>query len=443
MKDLVITKLSDKGVGIAYDNGDEFYVKNALIGEKVSVHELDYFAKGSKRRDCTLETIHTRSHIRCEPLCDNFNVCGSCHLQHMTLKGQHQIKFDDIKASAKLLGIDDKVCSHILFNKDAKNLRNKTIRKFFKDKNGQIICGFYKTHSHSVVDIKKCPLEPSWFDAICSSFCTLFEDNNISIYDEISECGCVRSIMLRDVGKRLLMLYVAYDLSLDIKDKIKALCTNFNVDVIAISTIAYNTNSLNKGTIEYLTKNTCVRTKIMDLSFNVFVNTFLQVNSDSMALMYDEAIAYVKKSCNRDLVLDLCCGVGTMTLSLAKHFKKVIGVEIVKSSIDAAIENAKANNIDNVSFILDDINSFMPKFKDKKVNAIIADPARVGLGSSAKAIASLQGPLYVVLIFCSLKAFSRDVKVFLDNGFVVDKILGVDMFLHTRHVETMIFLKKE
>ena len=141
--------------------------------------------------------------------------------------------------------------------------------------------------------------------------------------------------------------------------------------------------------------------------------------------------------------LNTCCGVGTMTLSLAKHFKKVIGVEIVKSSIDAALENAKANNIDNVSFILDDINSFMPKFKDKKVNAIIADPARVGLGSSAKAIASLQGPLYVVLIFCSLKAFSRDVKVFLDNGFVVDKILGVDMFLHTRHVETMIFLKKE
>lgn len=443
MKDLVITKLSDKGVGIAFDNGDEFYVKNALVGESVSVNELDYFAKGSKRRDCTLVKINTRSDVRCEPICDSFNTCGSCHLQHMTIKAQHQIKYDDIVSCAKTLSLHNKVCKTILFNKDAQNLRNKSIRKFFKDKDGHIICGFYESYSHNVVDIKRCPLEPSWFDAICASFCKFFEDNDISIYDENSHCGKIRSVMLRDVGKRLLMLYVAEDLSFDIKDKIKALCKNFNIEVIAISTIACNTNSLNKGTIEYLSLKKCIKTKILDFNFNVGVNTFLQVNPDSMALMYQEAVDYVKKACNRDLVLDLCCGVGTMTLSLSKYFKKVIGVEIVKSSIDAAIDNAKDNNIDNVSFVCDDINNFMPKFKDKKINAIIADPSRVGLGTSAKAIATLKGPLYVTLIFCSLKAFVRDVKVFLDNGFVVDKILGVDMFLHTRHVETMVFLRKE
>lgn len=443
MKDLVITKLSDKGVGIAFDNGDAFYVKNALVGEKVSVKELDYFAKGSKRRDCTLIKINTRSDVRCEPICDSFNICGSCHLQHMTLEAQHQIKRDDILSCAKTLSLEDKVDKKILFNKDGLNLRNKSIRKFFKDEKGHIICGFYETHSHKVVDIKRCPLEPLWFDDFCASLCKLFESLHISIYSDLTATGVVRSILLRDVGKRVMMLYVASSLSLDVKDKIKNLAKNYAIDVIAISKIEDNTNSLNKGVIEYLTKSITVKTKILDFSFNVGVNTFLQVNKESMALMYKEAVNYVKQANKDSIALDLCCGVGTMSLALCEHFKQVIGVEIVQSSIDAAIKNAKDNNIDNISFICDDINTFMPKFHDKNIRAIIADPSRVGLGASAKAIASLKGPLYVTLIFCSLKAFCRDVKVFLDNGFIVDRILGVDMFLYTRHIETMVFLRKD
>ena len=153
------------------------------------------------------------------------------------------------------------------------------------------------------------------------------------------------------------------------------------------------------------------------------------------------------RSCGEDkdkTALDLCCGVGTMTLPLSKNFKKVIGVEIVPESIKAAIENAKHNHIENTEFIVGDIREVINSLvKAKDISSIICDPSRVGIGDEAcKALSRLNSPIKLAYIFCSLKALERDLKSLKDSGFVIDEVQGFDMFPYSSHIETVVLLSK-
>lgn len=159
--------------------------------------------------------------------------------------------------------------------------------------------------------------------------------------------------------------------------------------------------------------------------------------------MYEKAVSFCGE--NKDkTALDLCCGVGTMTLPLSKNFKKVIGVEIVPESIAAAIENAKHNHIDNTEFIVGDIREVINSLvKAKDISSIICDPSRVGIGDDAcKALSRLNSPIKLAYIFCSLKALERDLKNLKDNGFVIDEVQGFDMFPYSSHIETVVLLSK-
>ena len=157
-----------------------------------------------------------------------------------------------------------------------------------------------------------------------------------------------------------------------------------------------------------------------------------QVNASASACANSNATASgAGAACKqgRGKAIDLCCGVGTMTLALADHFDEVTGVEIVQSSIDAAKENAQRNGISNVSFIASDMSKALPKLLSKDmlsdVKAVIADPARAGIGANnAALLAKIKGPCKVSMIFCSLKALKRDLTPLLLGGFKIDYVQG-------------------
>lgn len=146
------------------------------------------------------------------------------------------------------------------------------------------------------------------------------------------------------------------------------------------------------------------------------------------------------------LALDLCCGVGTMSLALAQHFKNVVGVDIVENSIRAAAENAQANHA-QVNFIAGDLSKVLPSllkpFNQQSIQAVIADPARVGIGEdNARLLSKIKGPCRISLIYCALNALQRELPIFIKGGFKVEKIQGFDMFPHSSHVETLVLLSK-
>lgn len=446
MKELKIEKLSDLGVGIAYDGEDEVYIKNALVGETVLTQIKDYFVKGSKRREGVAVKIISPSPDRAQVFCRHFFECGSCHIQHLNTKAQHELKIRAIKDALSDLKLDDKIADTLLGadRADTKDpYRNKSIRKFALQQ-GQIICGFYEPYSHKVLAVDICSVEPLWFSAICSDLCQAFCQHKIEIYDETEHTGTVREILLRESGEqRLVMLYVTKDESAELDNILYAMQQKYHLDVVALSVRPQRDNSLNRGKIRYLGSKKHIRASILDFTFNIGVNTFMQVNDRAMDKMYKEVIDFVSCAKNKDKALDLCCGVGTMTLPLARHFKEVCGVEIVQSSIDAAKENAVLNHIENVSFVCADMADYLLHNVGDDVGAIIADPSRVGLKEqSCKAICALKQPLHLALIFCSLKACERDLPHFIKSGFKVHKIIGVDMFEHSMHVETVCLLER-
>ena len=133
-----------------------------------------------------------------------------------------------------------------------------------------------------------------------------------------------------------------------------------------------------------------------------------------------------------------------MSLFLASHFKQVIGIEIVEDAISAAKENADLNGINNVSFIASDLKKILPSLINENVKAVIADPARAGLGeANCRALNRLKGNVKLALIFCSLTALKRDLPVLLKGGWKINNVQGVDMFPHSTHVETLVLLSKK
>ncbi len=441
-----IQDISDKGVGIATFENDLVFVKNTYLNEDVLVTLKDYFAKGSNRREGILESIVTPNIHRIESSCQYEDLCGSCSFRFLKYKEQLNFKKNILQSNVDKLNLNIKVCDfYNLYDKDiVNNCRNKSIRSFSYDKGGLIYQGFYESFSHKTIPIKECLQEVSWMSDFANELCDILNKYKVPLYDESQNRGVVRNLIMRDcIIEKLVCLSIFDNLADDVKLSLKTLASKFSITSLSILKNKNIGNKIVDGDIEYLSTAKNIKMQILDNTFLIDAYTFMQVNNKAMEYLYKKAIDAVSNVSNKNLALDLCCGVGTMTLALAHKFNKVIGVEINKSSIESANLNKNLNNISNVTFILDDIKNVLTNIVNKDVDAIIADPARTGLGdNNLKSFLKLKDKCKIALIFCSQKAFLRDIKYLSDNGFKVLSVEGIDMFPNTMHFETLVILEK-
>lgn len=441
VEQVVITKYSDKGVGIAFFEDKELYIKNTIVGEKVLVHVLKPFVKGSKRYECELVKIIIPSTLRVTPLCPHYSKCGACQLMHLSTVGQNEYKTAQIKEAIKQ--VTKESINYLDFYSIDKPYvsRHKSIRNFALN-NGHIISGFYQNYSHEVVSVDTCILEDPKFGVIALEFTFLFNQylDSLIVNGEL----ILRNLLLRSYQDEIMaVLIVKVPLDGRLKIKLVELAQSLKLTTLVLGVNTSNSNKILADTYEVLVGPGNIYAKLLGLSFKVSPNSFLQVNYQVTNALYQQAIDFCKTANNHDLALDLCCGVGTMTLALAKHFEHVIGVEIVDDAIVSARDNAVLNQLDNVKFISSDLTLVIDNLVKLKPSAIIADPSRIGLGSkNIKAIAKIKGNIKVAVIFCSLKALVRDLKEFLSLGFKIEAVRGFDMFVHTTHVETLVLLSK-
>lgn len=441
-----IKEISDKGVGIAQLKNDLVFVKNTYINEEVLVSLQDYFVKGSNRREGILKSIVTPNKNRIESSCSYEKYCGSCSFRFLKYKEQLNFKKNILQSNVDKLNLDIKICDfYNLYNEDIVNhYRNKSIRSFSYDKEGLIYQGFYESFSHKTIHIKECLQEVSWMNIFANELCDILNKYKVPLYDESKNIGIVRNLIMRDCClEKLVCLSIFDNLDEKVKLSIKDLAYKFSITSIALLKNKNIGNKIVDGDIEYLSNAKNIKMQILDNTFLIDAYTFMQVNNKAMEYLYRRAIDSVSDVLNKNLALDLCCGVGTMTLALAHKFKDVIGVEINKSSIESANLNKDLNNISNVSFILDDIKNVLNNIVNKDVDAIIADPARSGLGdNNLKSFLNLKDKCKIALIFCSQKAFLRDIKYLKDKGFKILSVEGIDMFPNTMHFETLVILEK-
>ncbi|MGN0902561.1 MAG: class I SAM-dependent RNA methyltransferase, partial [Succinivibrio sp.] len=242
---------------------------------------------------------------------------------------------------------------------------------------------------------------------------------------------------------RMLTVVVADNLKDDLKAKIVSVLKPFSINSVYLNINKTIGNRILGNTLEKLHGLDFIDVELCGFNYRVGPKTFLQVNYPVASKLYKDAVDFVGNDENAE-ALDLCCGVGTMTLMLSKHFKSVTGIEVVSSSIEAAKENAAINGIDNASFVLGDIREKIGELaKIQNIKGIICDPSRVGIGESAcKTLSEISGPVKLSYIFCSLKALERDIRTLTDSGFKIEAVKGYDMFPYTMHVETAVFLSK-
>ena len=439
---LKIEKVDDKGVGIAYLDDYLIYVENTITGDVIEASILPPFANGSKRRGGKILSFIKRSEF---VNTKHLEFCNSSIYAYgnFSYEKSLELKASNIKEALAKANINYQKDIEIEPTTNLYPCRYKSIR-YFACKDGQIINGFYKANSHQIEKVDICKSEPLWFSKFATSLATKLSEAKCLVYDELNQSGCLRHLLLRQTHQgRLCVLTCACNLTSEQLFLYKAQAKAFEIDCVYFNLNDAPGNQVLNGTLSCLSDKAYIEACFDNLKFKVGPNTFLQVNYEIASKLYDYVIDYCKQT-DRNYALDLCCGVGTMSLMLAKHFNFVSGFEIVKSSVEAAIDNAKLNSIENVDFKVCNVQqeNFLKLTKDN-VSAIICDPSRVGIGTnSALNLTKVKKGEKLAYIFCSLKALSRDLKVLVDGGFEIKEVKGFDMFPFSSHIETVVLLEK-
>ena len=179
--------------------------------------------------------------------------------------------------------------------------------------------------------------------------------------------------------------------------------------------------------------------KIDDLKFNLSYKSFYQINNNVMMKLYEKVNEYASNIKN-DTILDLYCGIGTITSLLSKHAKKVIGVEVVEEAVLNAEENAKLNSINNIEFKRGKVENVINLLKDENINTIVMDPPRSGVDRKViDAIIKIE-PKQIIYVSCDPATLARDLNILSEHNYEIDEITPFDMFPLTKHVESIILM---
>ena len=439
-----ITQLSDKGEGIVEDADFKIYVKGTVPGDEVLIERLPPFVTGSRRCPGKLLKIMRPSPDRADDkeICPHVQECGGCPLGLLHERAQHVYKQKLIDEALQKAGFKNFQQSAFIGSPKGE-LRSKSIR-FFAQALAGISQGFYQNRSHELCAVQSCPAEHAWFGELADHICLLAKKHGVEAYDEIKHEGSIRALMMRDCGEggRIALLSHALPLSKPFLEELTKLYAKFKIKAGFHQLNEDLGNRILQGPMSVLTAGREVQVKIGDFYFNAGPRTFLQVNYAVAQMLYDAALQW----CGEDYAanaLDLCCGCGTMTLPLAKHFKHVIGVEIVKEAVEAAKYNAQEAKLNNIEFIADDLKRQLPRLTKDNIVAVIADPARAGLGAeNCNAMKYLAEGTRLAVIFCGLKALSRDLPELVKAGFKLEKVQGFDMFPKSSGCETLCLMRK-
>ena len=445
--ELIITCTDKNGNGISRaENGMTVFVKNGCEGDKV----LAKIIKVTKSYAVAI------IHQLIQPSADRFaggcpvsGKCGGCVFQHITYEAECRFKADSINSAFERIGKIDLRLSDFHGAKDTENYRNKAIYPVSKDKDGNVISGFYAQMTHRVVTHDRCYIGDSDFVEIRNSIADFIQQNNISVYDEESQNGLIRSIYLRKAavdGSVILTLITNGDKLVNDKTEL-AFCGYILSKHPQICSVLLNVNKKSSNAVlgdkwRKIYGDGYLRDTLLDRSFRISPASFYQVNHAQTEVLYSIAKEYASLKSGETL-LDLYCGTGTVGICIAEKDTKLVGVEIVSQATKDAEYNAKANGLNGEFMCLDAANALDDeKLLSLKPDVITIDPPRKGCGiESAKKIAAM-GAKRIVYISCDPATLARDLAEFENCGYKAVKAEGVDMFPRTGHVETVVLLTK-
>lgn len=459
-----IGKVIDLGVngeGVIKDENTVIFVPFSILGEEIKYKVLKVTSKCAYGK--LLEVI-SPSKERVEPKCRYFSKCGGCQLQHINYLKQLDIKRDSIKNAFNKIAFLNIEPQNVVVGNDCFRYRNK-ISLPISQNGDKLLVGFYAENSHRVVDIDDCIINPEWTSSLIKSIKEYMIRYSLKGYDEFSGIGDVREITAREVSNKLIITIVSLSKRLKaINEFVEIIKKHIKLDFTIY--LNYNPNNTNKiyGEEFYLIYGEPeVYGEMLGIRFPMGAQSFMQVNSDVCTKLYSKVNELVGDSEN-NVVIDGYSGAGLMTALLAKTAKKVYGIEIIPEAVEHANTLAKENKLNEKIFnYVGKCEEIMPDIiaKEKQKNSritLVLDPPRKGcvLGLIDTIIKSDIDK--IVYVSCKPTSLARDVGLLIgtlervngqvkksdnpSNRYYVESVIPFEMFPQTKHVETVVCLKK-
>jgi len=323
--------------------------------------------------------------------------------------------------------------------------RHKVYATFHSDRKGGLFCGLYEEGSHRLVQTENCLIQNEAANRLIQDFTSIARDMKLSAYHEDTGTGCLRHLYVRvshSSGRILLVIVIGSRTLPGSRKLISSLLeTHPEIESIVLNYNSARTSMILSDRETILYGRGYITDRIGRFVFRISSHSFYQVNPVQTEVLYQTAIDLLDIHEN-DEVLDLCCGIGTISLLASEKAKHVSGVEIVSSSIRDAIHNAKNNQVRNVSFYCDDVSSYLKKTKQSP-DLVIADPSRIGLQKNACHALGRMSVKRIVYISCNPVSQASDCRILKQYGYEIQRIVPVDMFCFTDHVETVILMSKK
>ena len=529
--DLVTVTIEDigtEGEGIGKVDGYTLFVKDAVPGDTVTAKLMKCKKNYAYAR---LEKVETPSPFRVEPPCAFHRQCGGCQLQAIDYQKQLEFKQQKIRGNLIRIGgfdpafVDAKM-DPIVGMDEPLHYRNKAQYPVGTDREGKLITGFYAGRTHSIIANTDCLLGAPENREILEKILEYMRENKVSAYDETTGEGLVRHILIRKgftSGELMVCLVINYRGS---KEKSRILRKNSDTKEVAKSENARENKAVSSADREFLPKQERLIGKLTVIpgmkSISVDINTentnvilgpevhtiwgdptitdsihvrdmqaagypftgdaltfkisplsFYQVNPVQTEKLYSLALEYAGLT-GQETVWDLYCGIGTISLFMARKAKQVYGVEIVEQAILDARENAVRNGISNAKFFVGKAEEVLPAYYDGRLDneaynitrnvtekmetnpsclhetdksmlhpdVIVVDPPRKGCDEACLDTMLKMQPKRIVYVSCDSATLARDLKILCEGGYEIQKVRGVDQFGMTVHVETVVGLQR-
>ena len=432
-----------EGEGIAKIEDFTIFINGAIKNEKcriliVKVNKSYAFGK-------LLEVIN-KSQNRIASDCKTYKRCGGCSLRHIKYEETLNIKKNMVQnLVGKSLTKKIKVNNVIGMEKPI-YYRNKLQYPVGRDKNGLPVIGVFANRTHEIIPVENCLIQNQAAEKVTKEIYRFIKENNISVYDENSRKGLIRHIVVK-IGlktKEIMCIIVSNNEKIEKEDE---LIETIKGKFPQVKTIIKNINNKNTNVILgdkniILYGDGYIYDKLGDFTFKISPMSFYQTNPIQTEILYNKAIEFAKLD-KDDILCDLYCGIGTIGIFASNKVKKVYGIEIVEEAVGAAKENAKINNVNNIEFMVGDVEkAFKVLIDEKKIipNAVIVDPPRRGLDNTTINKLKELELKKLVYISCNPATMVRDVKM-LEEKYDVKEIQPVDMFPYTSHVECVAVLQ--
>ncbi|MBC8589677.1 23S rRNA (uracil(1939)-C(5))-methyltransferase RlmD [Wansuia hejianensis] len=437
-----IIDFTHEGSGVLKVDKFTIFVKGGLIGDKLKA-KIDNIKKSYAT--ATISEIVKPSEERVDLEFEIEESKGGIPLIEYKYSKQLEWKKNKIKKDLeKIAGFKDIEVKEVIGMDHPYRYRNH-VQIPVGCEEGRVVTGFYEIGSNDIVDMTKSILQPEVADEILGTIRKWINQYKIKPYDKKTRKGILRHIGIRTNRNNESMVILVtngnrlpyYKELIDMLKGKKVISIYQNINK-SNSSITYGREYKKLYGVDWLLD------YIGDFRFNISPNSFFQVNRTQAEVLYNKTIQYLDLN-KKDIVYDLYCGIGTISLYIGNQAKKVYGIEIIKKAIEDARDNAKLNSIDNVEFEVGKVEDIFPRLMDKEIkgNKIVVDPPRKGCEKEVlEAIVKLN-PEKVVYVSCNPTTMARDAKYLVDNGYKIEEVQPVDMFPHTAHCEVVCKLEKE